>query len=445
MNKKEFLNKLKKRLSILKESEIEDILEEYEGHINEKIASGKTEKEAIKDFGDFDLLVKEILSAYKINESYEKEKNEKNVVTDFIETSVNFIKDFLDNISKKSKEDLIRFIVEFITLIIFISIMKIPVLFISELGEWLFERLISPFGDGLAVIWKFMVEVIYLILVIVGIVNFVKKRYMKIDEREIKDKKEEKQSVETLQKVNKKDKQKDNKRVHSFTKMVTIILKIFLIFILIPALFSFIASCVILVLGVLLLIQGIPYIGIFLCLLTYVCLNYIFIDLCFRFIYNKKINLKGLIISVIASVVLFSVGIGLSFYEVVNTTFINGAPPKYNKITKEKREVYNENTVLACDYFYHTSCLYEIDDSLNDEIITTVTYYEYNKNFEITDDLKYVEKENKEYSLKEAYYFIISDLKERKIYNYNKLSQIKVKIKASSEVMDKINKRSYYN
>ena len=61
MNKKIFLEKLRKKLKILNNDEIEDIIEEYEGHINEKVSSGKTEEEAIKDFGDFNELVKEIL------------------------------------------------------------------------------------------------------------------------------------------------------------------------------------------------------------------------------------------------------------------------------------------------------------------------------------------------------------------------------------------------
>ena len=40
MNKKTFLDKLRKRLQILNNDEIEDIIEEYEGHINEKVSSG---------------------------------------------------------------------------------------------------------------------------------------------------------------------------------------------------------------------------------------------------------------------------------------------------------------------------------------------------------------------------------------------------------------------
>ena len=36
MKKEEFLNKLRKRLDILEEKEVEDLLSEYEGYIDEK-------------------------------------------------------------------------------------------------------------------------------------------------------------------------------------------------------------------------------------------------------------------------------------------------------------------------------------------------------------------------------------------------------------------------
>ena len=43
MNKEEFLKKLRKRLEVLEDSEIEDILSEYEGFIEEKVSKGLTE------------------------------------------------------------------------------------------------------------------------------------------------------------------------------------------------------------------------------------------------------------------------------------------------------------------------------------------------------------------------------------------------------------------
>lgn len=442
MSKKTFLDKLRKRLKILNNDEIEDIIEEYEGHITEKVSKGKTEKEAIEDFGDFDCLVKEILSAYKINEDYEENKNNKNVVADFIDTCVSFVKDFARNIGSRSTNDIVRFVVEFIVLILFIAILKLPVLFVEEAGRWLFERLISPFGDGLAIIWKYMIEIVYLILAVVGIVNFVKKRYMEGESVEIKEeiKKEEKVNNNIKQEIRKNNTAKKEKKEGNgtFTKVLITMIKVFLVFVLVPAIFSFLGAFVCIVIGIVLLVQGLPYFGIFLCGLTYISLNYIFIDLCFRFIFNKKFNPKALLAGVITSVALFAVGIGLSFYEVVNTTYVDGVPDEYKKIVKEKKEAYTEDTKLTCRNLHHGNCSYVVDDTLGNDIVATVTYYDFNKDFDITDDLEYKRKENEEYSIKEIYDLVVKNLKKRKLYNYNKLSEIDVKIKVSSEVKDKI-------
>ena len=86
MNKKEFISELKSKLSILKKEEVNDIVNEYSEHIEEKIKSGKSEKEAIEEFGDIDELVGGILDAYKIDKEYYKK------------TSI------LDNIAKDTKE-----------------------------------------------------------------------------------------------------------------------------------------------------------------------------------------------------------------------------------------------------------------------------------------------------------------------------------------------------
>ena len=69
MNKKEFISELKSKLSILKKEEVNDIVNEYSEHIEEKIKSGKSEKEAIEEFGDIDELVSGILDAYKIDKA----------------------------------------------------------------------------------------------------------------------------------------------------------------------------------------------------------------------------------------------------------------------------------------------------------------------------------------------------------------------------------------
>ena len=432
MDKQTFLNELKKRLRVLNKDEIEDIVEEYEGYINEKVSSGKTEKEAIEDFGDFDCLIKEILSAYKINEDYENEIKEKNVIADFLDGVVSFIKNFGKNLSKRSSKDIIKFMFEFIFLLFFIAILRFPVMIIEKAGDMLFGKLIAPFGDVFKIVWKYMIEIIYLILSLVGIFNFIKKRYM------------EGECINSQNELKKEDKKSSKKKVSenknangvSFTKILIMVLKVSLIFVVIPAVFSFLTALALLVIGFILLIQKVPYTGMFLCLVTYLILNYLFLDLSFRFIFDKKLNMKALLITIITSVILFILSVALSFNEVVNTSFVDGLPNSIKLVEKQKKEVYSDNTLLTCDNLYHTSCSYEIDDTLKDKIEAKVSYYDYN--YKIDDNLNIKKYENDKFEMKKIYNLVIDGLKERKIYNYYLLNDVNVTIRISSDVKNKM-------
>lgn len=77
MNKSEFLNDLKKYLTILEDREQEDILEEYAQHIDMKLSTGLSEEEAIRDFGSVEELAAQILEAYHVKPEYQTVKTEK--------------------------------------------------------------------------------------------------------------------------------------------------------------------------------------------------------------------------------------------------------------------------------------------------------------------------------------------------------------------------------
>lgn len=442
MNKKEFLEKLRKRLEILNQKEIDDIIEEYEGHINEKVSSGKTEEEAIKDFGNFDELVKEILSAYKIDEDYESKFKDRNVLTDFIDACTNFIKDVADNLSKRSKDDIIRFVVELIVLILFISILKLPVILIEKLGCWLFGMLINPFGSMLCFIWKFMIEILYLILSVIGIVNFVKKRYLEgevvMDNNETQTNNEKKEAKRVVKTQTVKS---DNNSESTASKVIIIIIKVCLAFVLIPAIFSFIGAFIALIIGIIMLCKGIPYLGVFLCLLTYLLLNITFLDICFRFIFNKKISVGALLGSIITIVVIFAVGISLSFYEVVNTTYVNGVDDIVKRREEQREITYTSASEISCKNVYDGVCNYVIDDSLGDKVIANISYYDYLDGISFDDNLRLKTKENASFSLKKTFNIIVDDLKNRKFHNYEKLDDVDVTIRVSSEVLEKIKQK----
>ena len=67
MTRYEFISALKDKLYLLNENECRDIIEEYMAHIDMKMAEGKSEADAIKDFGDIGDLASEILAAYHID------------------------------------------------------------------------------------------------------------------------------------------------------------------------------------------------------------------------------------------------------------------------------------------------------------------------------------------------------------------------------------------
>lgn len=70
MDKKTFLLNLRQSLSVLKEEELQDIVSEYEQHIDMKVENGLTEEEAIADFGSMTELTAEILEAYHVRADY---------------------------------------------------------------------------------------------------------------------------------------------------------------------------------------------------------------------------------------------------------------------------------------------------------------------------------------------------------------------------------------
>lgn len=73
MDKRTFIRELRKALSVLQEDELEDIVSEYEQHIDMKQKNGLTEEEAIADFGSLNELASDILEAYHVRADYASE------------------------------------------------------------------------------------------------------------------------------------------------------------------------------------------------------------------------------------------------------------------------------------------------------------------------------------------------------------------------------------
>ena len=186
MNKEEFLEKLKKELSILNDKEKEDIIDEYKFTIEEKVKHGQTEEEAVKDFGDLDELVSEILDAYKINPEY-KEKD--GSFSKFTEEGEKLIKkgankladmtrDFADNIRNNDAEMNLNLAFEiiikvFFTLII-LAVLTIPLRFFGNLGFSFADTFFEPFSFIIKIIIFILFIALYLSIGMLIIISLFK-------------------------------------------------------------------------------------------------------------------------------------------------------------------------------------------------------------------------------------------------------------------------------
>ena len=175
MTREEFFAKLDARLSILNEKERKDIIDEYASHIDFKIQDGKTEAQAIADFGDVDELAAEILEAYHIDNSNAKSKN----LEYYIKLCVGFINQVTERILTLSMRDIAKIIVEFVLVLFAIGLIGIPFEIIgSSIRNILHTLNLGGISTAASGIVNLFFELIQLGISILIIYSFIKTRVM---------------------------------------------------------------------------------------------------------------------------------------------------------------------------------------------------------------------------------------------------------------------------
>ncbi len=429
MNKEAFLKKLRKRLNVLEDSEIEDIVSEYEGYIDEKVSLGLTEEEAVKELGDFEEIVNDLLSAYKL-----KGNNEENYFNNIFNKLGNFIDKFMDSLNDKSGRDIIRILIEIILILFLICILKIPFAMIRDLGADIFEELVRPIGYVFASIWTFIIEVSYLVVAIIVFIKMVQKRCFKElsenittiredEENKEKEAKKKKKSETSKNIEKKKEVITETNKNHSIANILTDIciytLKFIVLMILIGIVFYLIGMSVAIGFSIYLLINGVQYYGIFLLMLVLFFGGALFLELCINFIFNKHTKALPFFVKLIVIIVLTGISLTMSAVEIAETEIIYGSTSeKTNSITKDIEmtkdlSLYNYNKVV-------------IDNNLKDKVIVEYIYPNFNDETEIEIVLNKCSEGyclgtnvihaswNKKYIKK-----LIENLKDKKVYAYD--------------------------
>ena len=451
MNKKSFIKKLKNNLNVLEESEVKDIIEEYSDIIDEKIKDGKTEEEAIKDFGDINELSKEILKAYKINPKF-IEDDEPEFRQDFEKTIKkgakklsNFTKSVVDDIKKHDNitlEFICEIVIKIIILLIIYAILTVPFWALLGLGHAIFDIAFFPLDIILNVIWGILVWVLYFVVgVIIAITMFksnfkveeVKEEPKKKTTKSNEEKNTEKVKIdETEMEENKKSKKKEPVKSSSGTVFATIkaLIKIFIfIFFILPVIFIIVGLIFAIVGVIYYIIQGLNLWGVLILLIGLTCF-FIYIYLLLKNLFEHQ---KSRIILALTSAILVAIGTFVTFDTFKNIEIINA----HHYENKKYEYIIDGTTVL------HLSNINKLDfnevESMEDGKIIVDVYY--NDNYINID--YYESKPNTVHIISnindengwKIYNEIIDNLKENKLVDYDSAYQINYVIQGNSETL----------
>ena len=431
MNKSSFISKLKKNLKILDENEVKDIVDEYSEIIDEKIKNGKTEEAAIKDFGDVNELCKEILKAYKINPKF----TDTDVKFDF----ENFIKNIsikLSNFTKGLVEDVKKHdditldfvfavIIKAIILLVIFAIIGLPFLIICKLGYAIFEIAFFPLNFLLSILWGMLIWILYFVVCVLISIRMFKDN-IKQTTKIVK-----KNKIAKINEEKKDENIKENKiKKDEVVNILKEIAKIFIfIFIILHLIFVDLGIVIAICFTIYYLIIGIDLLGILFILLgLLVFFGYISNQL--SNLFNKKIEFK--FYPFLIFIILLGIGIILSFNTFKDIKYIeyaNNDISKYSYIIENKVNLYLEGN-------------YEIihNEEMKDNELVIEVYY--NNDFVTIDEQQsknriVILSTDKGFS--NWYNDCINNLKDKKIVNYSKVSELYFKVYGNRQTIDNIN------
>jgi len=473
MNKKDFIKELEKRLEILDEKEIKDIVNEYKDIIDEKVKSGKSEEEAVSEFGSIDELATEILKAYKINPKYSN--SNKDSLKDAKESCEGWIKETAKTLSdtakgiydslKKSNNDIsvelvFELIIKFILMLIVLAILRLPFEIINGLGDSIFDMAFYPADEVLGLVWRLFTSILYFgVCILIFIAMF--KEYVNYNQNTV--------SVKETKSSNGKKKEKvvAFERVENGTENVatqkpvkgnknsginsalSIIYKLFMVFVfLIPLWFMQLGLVVGLAITIYYACIGINIWGLVVVMIGLVIgtgwATDIFMQLTFKI---KKIHFYPVFVSLLV----ICIGSLIFAGNILSFNYIDEAPQNTDFEYKTAVKEFTLSTLAPISTSQY-DMTFVVDPELEDnEIRTEFSYYE---NFRNVDDislnynsnsnvysLSYIQYKKTDFNdFKDSYNSLIDNLKDNEIYNYEKLSDVSIKIFANENTMNQIKK-----
>ncbi len=342
----------------------------------------------------------------------------------------------------------LRFLFEMFLLFLFILLLNIPFNYIFRLGYDVFINIPGDIGQLFISIWRLVTGVVHIVVAVVSFVYIYKIRFLdKFEEAKEIDSKEGVKENETSvkQEIKKDGVRKVEIRKYDFGiftflgKIALFFIKSFVLLISFPIIFLLFCAVAGIVVGTVLMFNGVFFIGAVICLLSVIPFAVGLLNIIYNFIVNHRSNWQKLFIVFIVSIIGFGVGAGISVFEFSKMTVSSEAPVHVESSVKVETFQMQEDMYLS-NLIYD----YVVDNTLGDLVKVEVTYYDvFTEDVVIQsyDDPSYIHittKMKQSVNLGQLYEILIEDLKNRRLSNYTALGQYKFKVYASEENIEKL-------
>ena len=416
-----------------------------------------------------DELTNDEISKEEIMNNGKKKNTFRNAIYEMLE----FINKSISMLKTMTFREIVKMLFELLILSIFLFILYLPFLLVINIGKG-FLGYIFGYQYSISYIWSGVINIIYWLLFIIIFVYIYKVRFVdKYVETEFIEEKSssKKNKSEVIEKRIIISKERDDKSFALFNilssivkwmiKLISLCVGAPLIFTLIFLVFAFIINIVLMFKGVILFgtLFGITFLAVF---------NIMILEMIFKFIFNMSINFKKMFIMFLSSVIGVGASLGILLIEISNIKYVDELPKKVEMITKEYEFMMKDglfidteystivklinrpdnNCFYDGDYYLCTDFKMEVvqDNRLNDKIKIELEYAKDFNNMYINeyDNSIFIGRDSlfNFNSFMKVNNMIIDNLKHKKIYNYNEISQATVKISLSTKTKDLLEKNA---
>ena len=400
---------------------------------------------------DMDVLINK-----DITEEREK-KDASSVVKEIFSGVTNYVKKTIYLFEHKSLKDIIKMCAQVFIIICVILLFAIPFMLLKEIVVSLFYTGNNWFSIFFAKFWNFIFNGGYAILAIATFLYIFKIKFLDNEEIIVEEVEDKTQNSEEVSEDNSsktdsskssekkkvkiiKVKKNDFSLLDLLVKAITVCLKCLFVLFLIPVIIGTIMLFIGLVLLIVLIFKGLFLAGTILLFLGGIVFSFFLIELMLDFIFNLKFSKRRIIITIISSIVVSSIGLGLSIWYFLNLNVINDVPNSFNTETKEEVYTMTDDFLIHYDDYSFNTRFVE-DNSLTNQVRVRIDYYTIANDVSIerTDNEVYLNYETVDgVNIKQITDSIIKDLKHNKIHTYDQLGQVSITITTSKINIDKI-------